>query len=850
MPNETLSKDVVNLFRISGYSAQPSVKINHREIDVFAAELQGLTRKKILIECADYSKPVGVGKLQEDIDKLRSAKESLRDTAILMHVSRSGYTAEASGFARDAGIDILTYENLVSRLINFDGYIEAIENEPLRAVILDEYQSTTINPDNKPKSKVQAVTFLRNWLTTDEKWLTVLGDYGVGKSWMLKRLLYELLEDYKKNPGRNPLPFFVPLQRFTKAFDYKNLILATLTQYGMNGLYYDAFEYLCTTGRIVFLLDSFDEMAQSLSRKTIQANLNELLQGVSSNSRAIMTSRPTYFESRAERLLLTEKAGELHWHRLDEEAFTRQTALTRQVREELASVHFARLNDLTTEQRRQLFRVVLKNNPEGFKKLMELFERFQELETISQRAVIARLLTTVAETLALGEEVKTPDGQALIPEDLQNLNQAKVFEIIVYNLLYRDLNIGGLSAADRLRFLKHFAVFLQQPGRSFFSTPREIRNLVAELFEDKLRGVDAKQQELENIYRTCRRHAGLTTEKQFLDTSGNIDLPVEELDLESRVGFSHNSIREVLVAKALADYIENGEQTIGLNTVSFSELVGDFLLDMYENEPSYAEKLKNRYAECTNSNLKEVLLSIIHRFIQKSQKFLELLGTPPRVANMDLSLVDFSGLNLKGLRVLDCIAQDSDFRKTDLRGSHFEKTIIERCLLDGARIEGANFAEAEVTSIYVFDTFDRRTLTILEGKSARQWLFSRGARVKDSQELNRLMGRDWYEAAREVTRTLERRMAGQHQEVGLVKGIEVKRRQLAISFVKYLAKRRILQRIKKSASGDGWVVRVNPTFRDTIHEFSENGVISENLKPFFDRHIQEEAVSEGTKTSH
>jgi predicted NACHT family NTPase len=75
-------------------------------------------------------------------------------------------------------------------------------------------------------------------------------------------------------------------------------------------------------GRIVFLLDSFDEMAQHLKRNTIRDNLKEILIGISNKSKAIMTSRPNFFEGRAERLLLVEKNGSLEWHDIDKQQYS------------------------------------------------------------------------------------------------------------------------------------------------------------------------------------------------------------------------------------------------------------------------------------------------------------------------------------------------------------------------------------------------------------------------------------------------------------------------------------------------------------------------------------------------
>ena len=72
MDKTSLVKAVANLFELTGHRVQTSVKVNHREIDVVAEELNTLLRKTVLIECADYSAPVGVDKLQTDLLKCES----------------------------------------------------------------------------------------------------------------------------------------------------------------------------------------------------------------------------------------------------------------------------------------------------------------------------------------------------------------------------------------------------------------------------------------------------------------------------------------------------------------------------------------------------------------------------------------------------------------------------------------------------------------------------------------------------------------------------------------------------------------------------------------------------------
>jgi len=471
--------------------------------------------------------------------------------------------------------------------------------------------------------------------------------------------------------------------------------------------------------------------------------------------------------------------------------------------------------------------------------LMQLLDRFTDLDSISQRAVFARLLTTVAETLSSGKEISTIEGYPLLPEDLRTLNQAKIFEIVVYNLLHRDQGIGQLTAAQRLTYLRTLAVRLQQLHGDMFISPADLRALVRELFNSELRRSDSPEQLLENYYRACRRHSGLTTESQFRDTSGQLDVPVDENDQDSRIGFSHNSLREYLVAEALADFVKNGQAFEGLSLVIVSDATGELFSEMttYDNELEHS--LKEKYINTSDFTERNKLFDLAYAFKNRDiTSFLKLIGTPAQFESIDLSGTNLSGLPLKGANFNNAILPDTDLRSSDLRGASFSGAVFDGTLLDGARLEGADLSLVEIDSIFVYDEFVTETTAILKGRSARQWLYSRGASVSKHDDLNPLLGRPWYKAAREVTKTLKNRIAGSHQDVSLVKGTSVENREFAKEFGEFLIKKGVLVRSKRSRKGPGWVLTIPKEHWGIIDSFCDEGKIPEQFSEFFNKHLQ------------
>lgn len=843
MSNSPLNKSqlvdaVEELLLATNHSVKKSVEINGREIDIVAEERQGLAPKTILIECADYSKPVGVDKLQEDIRKLDAARDNLNKyRTVCMHVSNVGYSRQANTYAHQNGLDIFSIHQLQNRIINFESYFEVIERDKQRNVIELEYQETKINPENERKNKTPALKFISEWLNSKDRWLTILGDYGVGKSWLLKKLLYTKIEDYKNDSFQNPIPFFIPLQNFTKAFDFQNLVNRTLEDYGLHGVSYASFQYLSQKGRILYLLDSFDEMAQSLSAITLKNNLKELLTCIGSGSKAIMTSRPTYFESRAERLLVTKYEGKDVWHPIDHEIYAQDTAITREIREKLSRVQFVRLNDLTNAQRKSLFHVVLKDNQKALKNLNDLFDKHVNLESLSQRAVIARMLTVVATYLSSDKNDRESIVSTIIDES-KEFNQSVIFNIIILTLLERDVNIGDLSAADRHEFLKRIAILLQGANHSFFAKPSEVKKIVEELFKPRISSSDSYQALMESYYRTCRRHSGLTTEKQFYDTSGNIDAQIDNDDWDSFVGFSHNSLREYLCAESLFDFIVNCKPRNNLFDISITDTICSFIYEMNINNDKIENELRHIYADTSDHRIKFICLKIILYFIGRQAKYISLLGSPITFKDIDISLYDLSALDLNGGVFHGCILLDTDLRGSNLTGAKFTDCSLQNVALDGAVLEKCDFSTSEIISLFVYDKFDTDTTSIISELKARQWLFHHGAIIGSLDGINILLSNRWYIAAQEVAKTLKRRHSGSFVEDGLFKGTDLKYREFAVQFVSFLKKQNILIAIKKSKRSSYDIVKLNSEYRNQIFDFVEKGTLFPELEAFFKKYVE------------
>ena len=122
------------------------------------------------------------------------------------------------------------------------------------------------------------------------------------------------MQAYLANPATERLPLLITLRNFTKATSARELINDALTeQYRVHfiGAPYEVFEELNRRGKILLILDGFDEMARKVDKQTVIDNFWELAILVDDNSKVILTSRTEYFRwsEEAEKLLAGEELG-------------------------------------------------------------------------------------------------------------------------------------------------------------------------------------------------------------------------------------------------------------------------------------------------------------------------------------------------------------------------------------------------------------------------------------------------------------------------------------------------------------------------------------------------------------
>jgi hypothetical protein len=134
-----------------------------------------------------------------------------------------------------------------------------------------------------------------DWLVTgDARIMVVRGDAGAGKSVFTLLLASELAQGFTDDPSRYPAPFLIWFSSERPAV-LEDLISKTLQDLSLTDLTVDAVKFLLSQGRIVFIIDGFDEISRALAQQAaetvdkLSAEINRKTSG-----RLILTARPAF----------------------------------------------------------------------------------------------------------------------------------------------------------------------------------------------------------------------------------------------------------------------------------------------------------------------------------------------------------------------------------------------------------------------------------------------------------------------------------------------------------------------------------------------------------------------------
>jgi len=534
-PDEAESA-VKELFRLNGYEVTGPLSIKSASVDIRATRIGDPFAPPVYIEVT--TSHVDVNKLSLDLTKYLACRE-LSPGCTFIVVSTKGFT-QSSVERAPSEVRLLTYDELAASFERFHPYQRSVLSDGHLAQELlrlaEVYEPPHFDLDGRLEP---ALNRLHEWVSDNEApsgWLIVVGEYGTGKTALTQVLLRELMQQHRVDPSC-PIPVRIELRDFTKQFDVSSLLHKFLDDNNLSHIPLHFFESLIAKGRVVLLLDGYDEMAQYMHLLERRVCLEALAELGRQGAKGILTSRPNYFSEAEELRVLETLYSSLEETGIAAVEYAKEAALDQLFERQFVDRSERRLQDLDPAQTEALVARKLAGDPARSEVVLSLLSKVSRpsddgARLLGGKPVIISYLVDLADQLS---ELPSEGGMVGAAE---SVTEFQCFRLIVDQLMVRDRRRSpGMPVEARRGFLHRMAMRLSSSEKSVFEEI-DFMNLINEEFRQRLDRLPASERdgERQTIYADLRSSATLT-----------------RVAINGKEGwrFSHNSLREFLVVEYL-----------------------------------------------------------------------------------------------------------------------------------------------------------------------------------------------------------------------------------------------------------------------------------------------------------
>lgn len=292
-------RSIADLFELMGWHVERNVILSTHEIDILAKQNLGLLSLRVAIECKYTDKPLTNAHIQQFASSASLLKNrGVVDKAII--VSHSGFTASAKDSAQRYGIECFSYDDIISKLIDFTPYLRSVVDSFERNTIVEQFIEPSLLDQDKQSHN--AISYLNKWLVHDNQpHLSILGDAGSGKTTLCKNFAYHIAKENILHESISRIPIFISLNKFRKSSNIKQLVIDTLVnEHGMSLPSFNILRRVMDQGKILLIFDGFDEMSLRSDSSTVIENFWELAEFAKSKNKVLLTCRTHYFHSELE----------------------------------------------------------------------------------------------------------------------------------------------------------------------------------------------------------------------------------------------------------------------------------------------------------------------------------------------------------------------------------------------------------------------------------------------------------------------------------------------------------------------------------------------------------------------
>jgi NACHT domain len=509
---DTFRDLVCELLRTRYFDAQPEQFIAGTKVDIVFTQPHWGQQLRVAVECKNYDKPLTKANFESIFAKYQPMLDSRSVDQVLV-VSNKPIGAAASAYLdgwRYANHQ--TFRELEESLLALRPYIEGLA----KLVPTVDVQYIEARFDEPRLAEASALDEIQSWvLAPASNSLAILGSYGQGKTSLARRIAAHFASSYLADPTKR-IPILKSLGDVVHETRLEGLFGAQFTADNpAPGFQFKTFEHLNRSGRLLVILDGFDEMKHAMTASDFLSNFREFNRLLGDHSKVILLGRPNALPTDTQHLVfrgIKNVAGQ-----------------------SVASTEFAQWQERTLaffseKESRQL----LQSSLEASANRYEAANRFSyppffvEDRTNEVLDCVPRdLLARPVHVLLISELAADPGF------DFEGFNRYSLYDHFIRSMVSRDTTEKPARKAvalnDRLQFQRDLAWWAwRRPGKSQGSFLRDEipESLLAQLPDGKSADFEGKRNEYIVSTLTEEKEAGV-------------------------LFFAHRSFQEFLVAERL-----------------------------------------------------------------------------------------------------------------------------------------------------------------------------------------------------------------------------------------------------------------------------------------------------------
>jgi WD40 repeat protein len=563
-------------------------------------------------------------------------------------------------------IIVASFDELIERDMLIIRYLDKLENDYRSIDINNRYIPLSGRVLGKASRRIldfesDIGEYISRWLTIPaDTSLALSGEFGAGKTWVLHQLALRLIAQYRHavetGEPRPRIPIVIPLRDYTRPSQYNkdvNSLLANFNwDHGLNTTK-SAFEYLNRAGRLLLLLDGFDEMSAQMDKDQDSQNIKKILHIVEPNSKMILTCRKEYFEDcRHEVDILI--GGAFQNVEIDSVP---------------AAFNTVYLDPLTPVQSEQILKRIADEHH-----VKEILAN-ETLKDLRSRPLFLELIVEALQT----ENIAAPD--------LTNLTA--IYHFAIEKKLTKDLIDGGLfkSNGDKWFFLTELAKELFSSRKNSIHYAQFPKKILTYFTNWNSPEID------------CRRDVWAN------EMRGRTLLVRGDQDEDGKYSFAHQSLFHFFLARGFLDLLgfpfmpttpppgpgskdrkEPIKNPRGFRPAGFARIFGKAPCDV------------NVLRFMSEININPVIMKKVINYSSKNPSVSNYAGgnalTYLKLINEPLSALDLSYACLKGADL-----SRSDLKGLNMKGANLADANLNFCILENADLSYANLTNAKLQRV-------------------------------------------------------------------------------------------------------------------------------------------------------